>query len=60
MEQQIFELARDFYTLKAEYEMNMKQIERVTTRLTQDNERLRKSFNELRDSFAEHVEHSGK
>lgn len=54
MEKETFELVKDFYTLKTQYEVNMQQIQSTNRRLTQDVERLTKSFNELRDSLVEH------
>lgn len=56
MEQQLFELTRDFYTLRKEYEVNMQNIQKSLQRLESDNSRLTKTLNELRDVVAEMVE----
>lgn len=54
MDENIFQLTKDFYTLKAEYEMNMQQLAKTNQRMQADIEALRKSFNELRDSMEKH------
>lgn len=51
-----FELVKDFYSLRKEYEVNMQQIQQANQRLRAEVDRLTKSFNELRDSLVEHVE----
>lgn len=56
MEHSLFKLTKDFYTLKAEYLLNMQQIQQANQRLTSEVDRLTKSFNKLRDSFAEYLE----
>lgn len=53
MDETYFKLVRDFYILKTEYEINMQQLANTHKRLAADNEKLRKSFNELRDHVAE-------
>ncbi len=59
MEESIYQLLKDFYTLKAEYDMNMQQLANTNKRLTADIEKLRTSFNELRDHVEENDERSG-
>ena len=56
MEESIYQLFKDFYTLKAEYQVNMQQIQQANQGLTREVDRLIASFNELRDSVAEHVD----
>lgn len=55
MADNVFQITKDFYTLKAEYEMNMQQIQRVNQELRREVDRLTKSFNELRDVVAKHL-----
>lgn len=55
----IFQLTRDFYTLKKEYEINMESILKTLTRQTKDIEQLGKRFNELRDHVEEKDKSSG-
>ena len=53
MDDAIFRLVRDFYPLKAEYEVNMARIQQQLKELRRENDKLTKSFNELRDAVAE-------
>ena len=59
MDEKLFELVKDFYTLRTEYEVNMKSIQQSIRRLDQDVSKLTKSFNELRDALEEHVKDIG-
>ncbi len=53
-----FELIKDFYTLKTQYEVSMANLQRVIDKHERDLTKLTNSFNQLRDSFAEHIEKS--
>lgn len=54
MDESIFQLSKDLYTLKAEYEMNIQQLSRTNQRMQADIEVLRKSSNELRAHMEKH------
>lgn len=56
MDSQVFELAKDFYTLKAEYQMNMQQLQKTNQKQNGELSELRRSINELRDHIAEQEE----
>lgn len=53
MESDLFILTKDFYSLKTEYEVNMKAIQQELKQIRQDNEKMRRGFNELRDFVEE-------
>lgn len=53
MDKNTFELVKDFYTLKKEYEVNMVQLRQRLQRLDRDVDRLTRSFNELKDAVGE-------